>query len=223
MNGIRLSATSRRTCRTVTPRCAATSSIVRRTGNSWTVAVAVGAVSVVMGIESEAVTSRITTRITTRVDVGRREQNHPAAARGTCGAARFRQRRRCCSRSSRRRSARDIPTLAAGVRRGSGIHRMARERVLELCDALLKAHDLLPRPISFGRDGNDAFSHLRDVVLPAKSFTALSLDGTVGAHPLSVVGPLAWPTGTDLSHAHHFRTFVYPSTHSHTCTRVHAH
>ena len=86
MNGIRLSVTSRRTCRTVTPRCAATSSIVRRTGNSWTVAVAVGAISVVMGIEGEAVTSRITTRITTRVDVGRRERNYPAGSRGTCGA-----------------------------------------------------------------------------------------------------------------------------------------
>ena len=81
--------------------------------------------------------------------------------------------------------------------------------LLELCDALLGAH-LLPQPISLGRDGNDAFSHLRDVVLPSKSFTALSLDRTVGAHPLSVVGPLAWPNGTDLSHAHHFRTFVYP-------------
>jgi len=95
---------------------------------------------------------------------------------------------------------------------------MARERVLELCDALLEAHDLLPQPISLGRDGNDAFSHLRDVVLPAKSFTALSLDGTVGAHPLSVADPLARPTGTVLSHSHNFRTFVYPSTHSHICT-----
>ena len=57
---------------------------------------------------------------------------------------------------------------------------------------------------------NDAFSHLRDVVLPAESFTALSLDGAVGAHPLGVGGPLAWPTGMALSHAHNFRTFVYP-------------
>ena len=95
---------------------------------------------------------------------------------------------------------------------------MAGECVLELCDALLEAHDLLPQPISLSRDRNDAFSHLRDVVLPAKCFTALSLDGTVGAHPLGVVGPLARPTGTVLSHAHNFRTFVYPSTHSHTCT-----
>jgi hypothetical protein len=87
-----------------------------------------------------------------------------------------------------------------------------------LCDALLEADNLLPEPISFGRDRNDTFSHLRDVVLPAKSFTALSLDSTVGAHPLSVVGPLAWPTGTVLSHEHNFRTFVYPSTHSHICT-----
>ena len=87
---------------------------------------------------------------------------------------------------------------------------MAGEGVLELCDALLEAHDLLPQPISLGRDRNDAFSHLRDVVLPAKSVTALSLDGTVGAHPLSVVGPLARPTGTVLSHSHNFRTFVYP-------------
>jgi hypothetical protein len=60
-------------------------------------------------------------------------------------------------------------------------------------------------------------------VLPAKSFTALSLDGTVSAHPLSVGSPLARPTWTVLNHAHHFRTFVYPSTHPHTCTRVHAH
>ena len=95
---------------------------------------------------------------------------------------------------------------------------MAGERVLELCDALLEAHDLLPQPISLGRDPNDAFSHLRDVVLPAKSFTALSLDGTVGAHPLSVGSPLARPTGTALSHAHNFRTFVYQSTHSRICT-----
>jgi hypothetical protein len=55
-------------------------------------------------------------------------------------------------------------------------------------------------------------------VLPAKSFAALSLDGTVGAHPLSIRSPLARPTGTVLNPAHHFRTFVYPSTHSHTCT-----
>ena len=92
---------------------------------------------------------------------------------------------------------------------------MAGERVLELCDALLEAHDLLPQPISLGRDRNDAFSHLRDVVLPAKSFTALSLDSTVGAHPLRVGSPLARPAGTVLSHSHHFRTFVYPPTHSH--------
>ena len=95
---------------------------------------------------------------------------------------------------------------------------MAGERVLKLCDALLEAHDLLPQAISLGRDRNDAFSHLRDVVLSSEGFTALSLDRTVGAHPLSVVGPLARPTGTVLSHAHHFRTFVYPSTYSHICT-----
>jgi hypothetical protein len=109
-----------------------------------------------------------------------------------------------------------------GARRSCGVHRMAGERILELCDALLEAHDLLPEPITLGRDGHDAFSHLRDVVLPAKSLTALSLDGTVRAHPLSIVGPLTRPTGTVLIHAHNFRTFVYPSTHSHTCTRVHA-
>ena len=63
---------------------------------------------------------------------------------------------------------------------------MTGERVLELCDALLEAHNLLPQPISLGRDGNDAFSHLRDVVLPAKSFTALALGGAIGAHPLGV-------------------------------------
>ena len=94
---------------------------------------------------------------------------------------------------------------------------MAGERVLELCDALLEAHDLLPQPISLGRDRNDTFSHLRDVVLPAKSFTALSLDGTVGAHSLSVGGPLARPTGTVLSHAHHLhvRLSINTLTHMH--------
>ena len=100
---------------------------------------------------------------------------------------------------------------------------MAGECILQLCDALLETHDLLPQPISLGRDRNNSFSHLRDVVLPAESFTALPLDGTVGAHPLSVVGPLARPTGSVLSHAHNFRTFVYATTHSHTCTSVRVH
>ena len=44
--------------------------------------VAVGAISVVMGSESEAVMSQITTRITTRIEVGRREPNYPAESRG---------------------------------------------------------------------------------------------------------------------------------------------
>ena len=56
----------------------------QKDGNSWTVAVAVGAISVVMGIESEAVMSRITTR----VDVGRRGPNWPAESCGTAAAAR---------------------------------------------------------------------------------------------------------------------------------------
>jgi hypothetical protein len=220
MNGIRRSATRRRTCRTVTPRCAATSSIERRTGNAWTVAVAVGAISVVMGIESEPVMSRITTRITTRVDAGRREPSHPAESRGRAAQS------RAVPSAATLLLAFETPTFGPrqtdgrdrNARRRSGVHRMAGERVLELGDALLKAHDLLPQPISLGRDRNDAFSHLRDVVLPAQSFTALSLDGTVSAHALSVGSPLTRPTGTVLSHAPHFRTFVYPSTHSHICT-----
>ena len=85
---------------------------------------------------------------------------------------------------------------------------MAGERVLELCDALLEADNLLPEPISLGSERDNAFGHLRGVVIPAECFSARSLDSTVGPHPLGVGGPLAWPTGTVLSHGSNFRTFV---------------
>ena len=77
---------------------------------------------------------------------------------------------------------------------------MAGERILELCDALLEADNLLPQPISLGSERNNSFGHLCDVVMPAECFTVLSLYGTVGPHPLGVVRPLARPTGTVLSH-----------------------
>ena len=92
MNGMRLSATSRRTWRTVTTRRSATSSIVSRTGNCstgnrWTVVVVVGAVEVVTGGEHRRGTSRMTTRIATRVGTFRREESYPNELRGRVAPA----------------------------------------------------------------------------------------------------------------------------------------
>jgi hypothetical protein len=63
---------------------------------------------------------------------------------------------------------------------------VAGEGVLELRGALLQADDLLPEPITLCREFDKSFRHLGDVVMPAKCFAALALDGTVGAHPLGV-------------------------------------
>jgi hypothetical protein len=63
---------------------------------------------------------------------------------------------------------------------------VAGEGVLELGDALLQADDLLPEPIALDGEFDNTFSHFGDVVMPTKCFAALPLDGTVGAHPLSV-------------------------------------
>lgn len=81
---------------------------------------------------------------------------------------------------------------------------MAGEGVLELRDALLQADDLLLEPITLDREFDNTFRHLGDVVTPTKGFAALPLDGTVGAYPLSVGGPLPRPAGTMLSHALRF-------------------
>jgi hypothetical protein len=56
-------------------------------------------------------------------------------------------------------------------------------------------------------------------VLPAQGVASFAFDSAVGAHPLRVGGPLAWPTWSGLvTHADHFRTCVYCSMVSHTCT-----
>ncbi len=69
---------------------------------------------------------------------------------------------------------------------GRWLQRVAGEGVLELADALLQAGDLLPEPITLGREFDNTFRYLGDVVMPTECFAALALDGTVGAHPLSV-------------------------------------
>lgn len=72
---------------------------------------------------------------------------------------------------------------------GSGrrwLRRVAGEGVLKLRDALLQADDLLPEPITLGREVDNTFRHLGDVVVPTECFAARPLDGTVGAHPLGI-------------------------------------
>jgi hypothetical protein len=98
-----------------------------------------------------------------------------------------------------------------GRRRGRvGGWWVAGELVLEVSDALLEADDLCPEAVAFGGELDDAFGELRCRVLPAQGVASFAFGGAVGAHPLRVGGPFAWPTGTGLvTHANHFRTCVY--------------
>ena len=96
---------------------------------------------------------------------------------------------------------------------------MAGELVLELGDMLLESDDLRPEPVAFGGELDDAFSELGGRVAALQRIASFAFDRAVDAHALGVGGPLAWPTGTGLiTHADHFRTCVYLSAVSHTCT-----
>ena len=107
-----------------------------------------------------------------------------------------------------------------GRRRGRvGGWWVAGELVLEVGDVLLEADDLCPEAVAFGGELDDAFGELGGRVLPAQGVASFAFGGAVGAHPFGVGGPFAWSSGTGLViHADHFRTCVYCSTVSHTCT-----
>jgi len=87
---------------------------------------------------------------------------------------------------------------------------VAGELAFELGDALLEADDLLPEAVAFAGELDDAFGELRCRVLALQCIASFAFNGAVGAHPLGIRGPLAWPTGTGfVTHADDSRTCVY--------------